>query len=88
MVAVWLRISEGHVRSAALAVGACGPVARRLPRVEVALVGAPVVGAAGRIEDAAVAVDLTPIDDVRATAGYRAGAAAELLRRAVGELAA
>ena len=31
---------------------------------------------------------LAPIDDVRATAAYRAGAAAELLRRALAEAVA
>ena len=47
--------------------------------------GAPVEGALDRIRAADVAVALAPIDDVRATAGYRADAAAELVRRAVAE---
>ncbi len=38
------------------------------------------------IEDGIVAAALAPLDDIRATAAYRAGAAAELIRRAVGDL--
>jgi CO/xanthine dehydrogenase FAD-binding subunit len=78
-------VAEGRVTGAALAVGACSPVARRLPAVEAALLGAPVAEAVGRIDAQAVAAALSPIDDVRADAGYRAGAAADLLRRAVSE---
>jgi CO/xanthine dehydrogenase FAD-binding subunit len=39
------------------------------------------------VETDAVAAALSPIDDVRADAGYRAEAAAELLRRALADLA-
>jgi len=85
MVAVRLVVANGVVRQAALAVGSCSAVARRLPGVEADLIGAPLAGA--RIADAAVAAALAPLDDLRATADYRAGAAAELLRRAVAELA-
>ena len=67
--------------------GACGPVATRLPRVEAALIGAPVAGLAGRIRPEDVAAHLSPIDDVRASAAYRAEAATELLCRAVTEVA-
>lgn len=87
MVAARVAVADGRVAQAALAVGACSPVARRLPAVEAALVGAAPAEAAGRIADAAVAAALDPIGDVRATADYRAGAAAELLRRAVAEAA-
>jgi CO/xanthine dehydrogenase FAD-binding subunit len=82
MVAVRLRRAGNLITEAAVAVGACSPVARRLPRVEAALLG-PVAGAAGRIDPAVVAAALDPIDDVRATAAYRRRAAAELMRRAV-----
>ncbi|MDT8857592.1 FAD binding domain-containing protein [Paracoccaceae bacterium Fryx2] len=87
MVAVRLVVVRGMVTEAALAVGACSAVAVRLPLVEAALPGAPLAQAAARIGDAAVAAALTPLDDLRATAAYRAGAAAELLRRAVDDLA-
>ncbi len=85
MVAARLVLRDGRVAQAALAVGACSPTARRLPAVEAALTGAAPAAAPGLIEDAAVAAALTPIDDQRATAAYRARAAAELLRRAVAE---
>ena len=82
MVAVRLQVSAGQIAAAAVAVGACSAVARRLPQVEAALLG-PALGASARVDDAAVAAVLDPIDDVRATAGYRRHAAAELIRRAV-----
>jgi CO/xanthine dehydrogenase FAD-binding subunit len=89
MVAARLDIADGAIRAAALAVGACGPVATRLPTVEAALAGAPATpDVAARIDPAAVAAALAPIDDIRADARYRADAAAELLRRAVAELLA
>jgi CO/xanthine dehydrogenase FAD-binding subunit len=85
MVAARLAIADGRVTTAALAVGACGPVATRLPQVEAALLGHPPDPA--RVDPAAVAAALAPIDDHRAAADYRAEAAAELLRRAVAALA-
>lgn len=85
MAAVRLDVRDGRISGAAVAVGACGPVAVRLPAVEAALAG-PVAGAAARVADADVAAALSPIADVRATADYRARAAAELVRRAVGRL--
>lgn len=88
MVAVRAVVAEGRIAEAALAVGACSTVARRLPEVEAALPGAPVGEVAGRIADEVVARALDPIDDVRGTADYRAGAAAELLRRALAEAVA
>lgn len=88
MVAVRLEIESGRITGAALAVGACSATARRLPGVEAALVGAPPERATGLILDAEVAAALSPLDDIRASAGYRAGAAAELFRRAVADLVA
>jgi CO/xanthine dehydrogenase FAD-binding subunit len=87
MVAARLVIAAGRIADAALAVGAAAPTSGRLPQIEAALLGAPPAEAALRIEAAAVAAALSPIDDVRATAAYRAEAAATLLRRAVAKLA-
>ncbi|WP_245875335.1 FAD binding domain-containing protein [Tabrizicola aquatica] len=84
MVAARLDMDGDRITHAAVAVGACSPVAQRLPRVEAALVG-PRDGAADRIPAESVAAALAPIDDVRATATYRRQAAAELVRRAVSE---
>jgi CO/xanthine dehydrogenase FAD-binding subunit len=89
MVAARLVVAEGRVAGAALAVGACGPVATRLPGLEASLTGASADPAlAERATDAAVAAALRPIDDVRAPAAYRREAAAELLRRALARLVA
>jgi CO/xanthine dehydrogenase FAD-binding subunit len=85
MVAARLEVEAGRVAGAMVAVGSCSAVAVRLPAVEAALVGAPVEGVGERIRAADVAAALAPIDDVRATAVYRADAAAELVRRAVAE---
>jgi CO/xanthine dehydrogenase FAD-binding subunit len=51
------------------------------------LAGVPAEAAADAVDPAAVAAALSPIDDVRADAGYRGRAAAEILRRAVAEAA-
>jgi CO/xanthine dehydrogenase FAD-binding subunit len=77
--------ADGRIARARVAVGACSPVAARLPALEAAL--------AGRFPDAALVLpehlaSLTPIDDVRAPADYRRTAALELVRRAVAGLAA
>ncbi|MCC6306153.1 MAG: FAD binding domain-containing protein [Rhodobacteraceae bacterium] len=86
-VAARLAFAGGRVARAAIAVGACSPVARRLAEVEEALVGAGPGEAAARIDRARVAAALAPIDDVRASAAYRAEAAGELVLRAVAALA-
>ncbi len=87
MVAARLVIADGRIAEAAVAVGACSPVAVRLTALEAALAGQPVEAAAGLAGDALVAPALSPIDDIRADAGYRAQAAAELVRRALAALA-
>jgi CO/xanthine dehydrogenase FAD-binding subunit len=81
MTAARLVIEDDRIKEIALAVGACGPVATRLTEIEQALVGHPLDVAL--ITDGAVAAALSPIDDVRADAAYRAQSAAELLRRTV-----
>lgn len=81
MAAARVVVADGRIAAAALAVGACSAVARRLPAVEAALVGQR--ADAPRIDAAAVAAALDPIDDVRASAAYRREAAAEIARRAL-----
>ena len=85
MAAARIEISDGRVKSAALAIGACGPVSTRLPDLEQALIGAAATTCPALITPAAVAPALSPIDDIRATADYRRSAAAEILARAVRE---
>ena len=84
MVAAVIEVNEGRIVQARLAVGACSPVARRLPGLEARLVGHPVgspvtVGA----DDLA---GLSAITDLRGTGSYRTEAVAELLQRLIGEL--
>ena len=86
MVAARLVVEGGRVVQAAVAVGACSPVAVRLPLVEAALLGAPVADAPARVLARDVQAALAPIGDVRATADYRRMAATELVRRAVAEV--
>lgn len=83
MVAARIVVEAGRVTEAALAVGACSPVAVRLSAVEAALVGASATSASDRVRAEDVTAALAPIDDVRATASYRREAAVELVRRAV-----
>lgn len=85
-VAVRIVEREGRIARACVAVGSCSPVARRLSAVEAALDGQVLQDAAGRVTDAMVAAGLEPITDVRASADYRAAAAAELVRRAIAGL--
>ena len=80
MAAATLEVADGRVASARIAVGACSPVAERLPALEAALVGAPCDGLADRVEIGQLA-PLSPIDDVRGSASYRRHAAVILLRR-------
>lgn len=84
MTAARIVVEDGVVADAALAVGACGPVATRLAAAEAALIGSPLDPA--RITDAMVDAALSPIDDIRADAGYRRTSAAELVRRTLAPL--
>ena len=86
MVAARVVVMEGRVQSMALSVGACSPVARRLPKAEAALTGLPLPELADRLRQEDVAASLSPLTDVRATAAYRVEAATELLRRLIREL--
>jgi CO/xanthine dehydrogenase FAD-binding subunit len=76
------------VLSARVAVGSCSAVAQRLRKLEQDLVGSPVSNGLGtrvRLEHLA---ELTPIDDVRATADYRLEASLRLVQRALNTCAA
>lgn len=87
MVAAVVELDGDRIAKARVAVGACSPVARRLPGLEAKLVGRPLargIGSVATIEDLA---PLAPIDDIRGTAGYRQDAALTLVRRALERLA-
>jgi CO/xanthine dehydrogenase FAD-binding subunit len=84
MAAAMVEREKGIVRAARIAVGACSPVATRLPGLEAALLGKRLSSDLARAEHLAV---LSPIEDVRGSAGYRGDAALVLVRRLLEELA-
>lgn len=87
MVAGVVAVADGRIVSARLAVGACSAVAQRLPALEQALVGVT-PQAAPEVPQPEHLAHLAPIDDIRASAGYRRDAALTLLRDLLRGLAA
>ncbi len=79
MAAAVIRYEDSRITQARIAIGACSPVAQRLPTLEAALRGVALVDAA-RIPQATHLASLAPIADIRASAEYRADAALTLLR--------
>ena len=84
MAAARISVGQGGlIEAAAISVGSCSAVAKRLTQLEASLLGlrpGPAVEAAVSAADLG---DLSPIDDVRGTAEYRREAAREIVRRAV-----
>lgn len=81
MVAVAVNVRDGCIGEARIAVGACSPVAQRLPALEADLSGR-------RTHDlpqitAGHLAPLSPISDVRGSSAYRTEAAAEMISRAL-----
>ena len=89
MVAMRLEIAGGVIRRAAVAVGACSPVAQRLQGFEQALEGARADDPDGWQQALAedIADRLSPIDDIRADAAYRNEAVQTLVSRLLQEVA-
>ena len=77
----------GIVTNARIAIGACSPVALRLTALESDLRGQRFDASLADRVSASHLAGLAPIADVRASAGYRAQAALELLRRLLREMA-
>jgi CO/xanthine dehydrogenase FAD-binding subunit len=88
MVAATLEVESGRVRAARIAVGACSPLAQRLPQAEAALAGKPCDATLGECLRAEHLAALSPIDDVRASATYRLDAALTLARRVLNHIGA
>ncbi|MCB2099489.1 MAG: FAD binding domain-containing protein [Rhodobacterales bacterium] len=87
MVAAVVAVDDaGAIAQARVSVGSCSVVARRLTALEADLTGQPLAQAAAIAAPRHMA-DLSPIDDVRATAAYRREAALELVRRALSHCA-
>ncbi|MBZ9996248.1 FAD binding domain-containing protein [Mesorhizobium sp. BH1-1-4] len=83
MVAARLVVENGVVADAAIAVGSCSAVARRLAGVEAALRGLPVGTGLAEAVRSAPMTELSPIADVRGSAEYRLDAVREIVARAV-----
>ncbi|TGQ88746.1 xanthine dehydrogenase family protein subunit M [Mesorhizobium sp. M8A.F.Ca.ET.208.01.1.1] len=83
MVAARLVVENGTVADAAVAVGSCSAVARRLPGVETALRGLAVDAGLVAAVRSAPMTELSPIGDVRGSAEYRLDAVREIVARAV-----
>ncbi|MES1151355.1 MAG: xanthine dehydrogenase family protein subunit M [Dongia sp.] len=75
--------ASGTVEEARIAVGACSAVPRRLPAIEAALAGRMLSDRLLPRIEAQHMTDLSPIDDVRATADYRRDAAVQVVRQAL-----
>lgn len=79
----------GKITQASVAIGACSPVAQRLPALEEALVGhTAAAGNLGRVVSPEQFAGLSPIDDVRASRDYRRDAAVTVMRRLLDDLGA
>lgn len=77
--------AEGCLADCKISVGACSEVAKRLERLEQDLIGASLSDdLAGYVTDTHLA-ELSPIDDVRATAEYRMEVAKTLVQRMLSE---
>jgi CO/xanthine dehydrogenase FAD-binding subunit len=83
VAAVIQKDSAGRVADARVAIGSCSAVAQRLTKLERAMVGAPAAFGLGSLATADHLKNLSPIDDVRATAAYRRDAALRLVQRAL-----
>ncbi len=83
MAAARVTVQDGKITQCAVAIGSCGPVATRLPKVEERLLGTPTQGALDGLSDRLVSAQIAPIDDIRADSAYRRQAASEVVRRAL-----
>ena len=87
MIGIVLVPDGGSVGDVRIAVGACSPVTSRLPALEGILKGRPLDGRLGDAVSAeAVQAVLSPIDDVRGSAGYRLDTTLTMLRRGLSDM--
>lgn len=83
MVAAHVELdASGCIAQAAITVGSCAPVAKRLPKLEAALVGVRFDELAG-VTRPELIDGLAPISDVRGEAAYREAVVPVLVRRAL-----
>ncbi|PRY92639.1 xanthine dehydrogenase small subunit [Hasllibacter halocynthiae] len=77
----WIEVEGGIVAAARLAYGGMAGIPARARHAEAALIGSPWTEATVEAACAAMAGDFEPLSDMRASAAYRAEAAANMLRR-------
>jgi CO/xanthine dehydrogenase FAD-binding subunit len=82
MVAVLVRVEEERIAEARVAVGACSPVACRLPALEAALAGSNVQAPLPDVTAQHLA-PLAPLSDIRGSGEYRTEVVAALIARAL-----
>jgi xanthine dehydrogenase iron-sulfur cluster and FAD-binding subunit A len=86
-VAVVVEFDGARVTDARIALGCVAATIVRVPDAEASLVGGTLDRAARAKAAALAAAAITPIDDVRATAGYRRTTIAALVERALDQIA-
>ena len=84
-VALVLGMAGGACTHLAVAVGACGPVPVRRRDIEAGLIGGGLGDPDIRQLTEALSEAFDPVDDVRASAGYRRKVAPRLVRQAIGD---
>ena len=80
MAASRIRLENGRIAEAAIALGSVGPTAVRLPPVERLLLGKIPTPRLAAEAEALASASVTPIDDIRSSADYRRWAAGRLVR--------
>jgi xanthine dehydrogenase small subunit len=81
-------LDDGHITSAGIAYGGMAATPKRATAVERALVGAALHDpATWRHAAEQIALDFTPLSDLRASANYRLGVARNILIKALAEIA-
>jgi CO/xanthine dehydrogenase FAD-binding subunit len=85
MTAVMLEVEHGTIRDIAVCVGACSAHAVRIRSIEERLRGQALDAAKHSMAVVAELPELSPISDVRATAGYRTHAARSLVHNAIAD---
>jgi CO/xanthine dehydrogenase FAD-binding subunit len=84
MVSAVIHVDDGgKVCRAGVAVGACSPVARRLPALEAKLLGRKASDGLAEALEASDLDGLSPISDVRGSGEYRLDAAFTIVRRSL-----
>jgi len=86
-LAMTVRLEQGKVEQARIALGAVAPVAMRTPETEALLLGETLDEAVINAAAATAAREARPIDDFRATGAYRRQMVEALVRRGLTEIA-